>query len=292
MKNNEQLMATCKNRLKKRNLFKRERPKQPIVHHKFSSLYPFQPLKKPIVHILNRFTIFTNAVSLLDQTKETVIFSIYTQRDHQTNQVSYIVIEMQQLEQINSSVLVIDLMNIPHEETIAFNVIKFLLLHVFESKNKCFIWNDDQLHDLYALVDHKYLSKIILESIQIIQLESLFKQWYNKTYPNCKECFMQGNSMDNWIFCPCLFPFYKTINDKWTVLEALWYTFNECTYTIDEKILNISRTIQCLVNHCMIITKLALVIELNWTHAQLYQFNKYHRCKFTSNFKSISFLFQ
>ncbi|CAF1221082.1 unnamed protein product [Rotaria magnacalcarata] len=254
--------STCKNHSKKCKRLKRECLQKQTIPSRLSILYAFQPLKIPMIYVLNRFTSCSDMVSCMHQIEKAVTFSMYAQRDRQTNQVNYIAIEVQKVEQQNCSVLIIDFLNMPDPTTSSFAIIKFLLLSIFKDENKCFLWNDSQRHDLYALVDHQYLPRIILESIQIIQLESLFKKWYNKTYSHQRNCSVLN---------------YYSMEDEWTVLKALAYTFHEVIYTSDEKLVKISKSIQVLVHCCLSITKLSLVITLDWTQEQLSQFEKYHR---------------
>ncbi|CAF2084747.1 unnamed protein product [Rotaria magnacalcarata] len=249
--------------------------------HQLNSLllHPFQPLRGYTIYTINGFTSVNVLISLIDQAKKAMTFSIYTERDYQTSKVTTISIELLQGEHIKSSVLTFDLLNQPDETTCLFSIVKFLLLHIFKPEKRCFIWNNDQQHDLYAFVDTKYLPKIILESIKIIQLQQPFKDWYNKTFQHQKNCFVRSSYKNDSIYCNCPYRPYKNINDEWSLMKALNHVFNEFFYIMNEDPMDALYNVKYSVICCLIITKLSMVIELNWTKKQLYQFKKFHQSK-------------
>ncbi len=242
-------------------------------------LYPFRPLKSVQVYIMNRSTVLKDVVWLIDQAQQTLTFSMCARRDIETNRVASITIEFRKIDQDKSVVLVVDLLNLPEENTYLFAIIKFLLLHIFKQDKRTFVWNDRQWNDLGVLVDHQYLPRILLECIQIIRLEPLFKHWYNKIFPHNDNCFVRPTYIQDSMYCTCPQRPYKQAHDEWTLLKALAYTFNEFSYTVDEDTVGIPRTIQFSVSCCMMITKLSLGVELDWTSEQLWQFKQMHPCK-------------
>lgn len=275
--NHSNQMNTCR-------FIKKGRPQRQKIQYESLILYPFQSLKPVIIHIMNDYTKLDGIVSLWEQAEQTEAFSIYIKRTDHTNEINSIAIQFLTVQQINSTVITFDLMNRPEHTSYLFTIIKSLLLHIFQPNKRCFIWNVQQNHDLYTLVDYHYISRFILESIQIIQLEPLFKYWYNKTYPHDQHCFVPMKYIDDSICCICPHRPYKNINDEWTLLRALYYTFNEFICTIDDHSEKIPSAIQFSASYCSILTKLAMVIELDWTIEQLNQFKKYHERKLQFNF--------
>ena len=56
------------------------------------------------------------------------------------------------------------------------------------------------------------------------------------------------------------------MNDRWTLLNALIYTFNESVTILDKAFIHVPCDIQLSVTCCTILTKLAMVIECDWSH--------------------------
>ena len=62
------------------------------------------------------------------------------------------------------------------------------------------------------------------------------------------------------------------MNDLWTLLNALIYTFNESVTILDKTFIHVPCDIQLSIICCTILTKLAMVIEYDWSHQQLVRF--------------------
>lgn len=235
---------------------------QPNLHnHNFSGSNSFKPLKTCINYTLNAFTKLENATLLMDAAKLTKTFSIYTRRELYTDQVSLIIIEFLQIDQIESIVLTFDLLHLPHKNSTAFTIFKSILLYIFDSDKRCFIWNDEQKQNLYAFVECDLVADLILGSIHIIKLEQAFKDWYYRTFHNNQ---------------------YR--DENWPLLKALQRVFNEFIPIVNESLIHIPQGIQFSILSCMVLTKFSMVLELNWSIEQLNQFLRYHQCKIKNFF--------
>ena len=253
---------------------KRGKPQPHKLQVNSSDLYPFCPVKPVMIYPITRFTPFDDrVVSLMQQVQETKIFSIYTRRHPQTHQVKLIAIEFIQEKPMPSIVLIFDFFYKPDETTLLFAMIEFLLVHIFKPEKHCFVWDGEQKQDLDAFVEHHYLSRTILESMKFIPLQQLFKEWYNRTFPHNRDCFVSTNYIHDSIYCICPHRPYRDMYDKWHPLKALFYVFHEYVHTINEQYVRIPRDIQYSVTCCMIMTKLSMAIGLNWTSDQLHEFN-------------------
>ncbi len=132
----------------------------------------------------------------------------------------------------------------------------------------------------------------MINEVYTINLQLLFKQWYNKTFVH--KCGLLPSSIDNPL-CTCSHRPVKHKNNQWSLQKAIAYTFNEFldksqTRTpwsrplnfsyieqyslINNKIKNIyDRRVFYAVNDCLAVTKLLMVLEFIWTKEQLEQYN-------------------
>ncbi len=249
------------------------------MNSNYAYLSPFRPLKNSSIYILNRFTKLDNIASIIECSKSAKVFSIYSERHVQTKQVIFITIEMFSIEHIKSTIINFDLLNTATDALPIFFLFKFLLLMIFQSTNRCFIWDDEQQTNLHALVYNKYISQAALTSATIIQLQGPFKKWYNKTFQHNDNCMVPTNYIEDSILCRCPHRPYKRLSDKWDLARALFYAFDEFLYTVNATSIQLSRDIQFSAICCMVLSKFSLAIELNWSKEQISQFKKLHQCK-------------
>lgn len=250
---------------------------KPVVMHSF------KPLKSTLIYTMNSFTELKDIIPLIDSVRTTGTYSIYAERNVETKQVNSVTIELLQIGHASTTSLYFDLLNVPSRISSLFVAFQFISLLIFQREKRCFIWDDDQKQDLYALVAHKYLPLIALESIQIIQLQEPFKQWYNKTFQHNQDCPVPKNYIENSICCTCAHRPYKLISHKWGLVKALFYVFHETICTFDQISIQTPPHVQFSVECCMILTKLAMMIELDWSMEQLLEFKKYHASNLTIN---------
>ena len=189
-------------------------------------------------------------------------------------------IELIQLAQPESIVLLFETLHLPVANTESFFVIQKLLETIFLPWKKIYTWNDSE-KDLHALVRSKYLTKTILTNLNIIPLQERFKQWYNKTFKHNEGCNVPSFYKDDSLYCTCSHRPYKNINDKWILHTAINYIFDEFIHRSTETDMASPYDINYSIIYCLAITKLTTVIELDWTVEQLYQYKKFHHGKYT-----------
>ncbi len=99
-------------------------------------------------------------------------------------------------------------------------------------------------------------------------VQSHFKKWYNKTFIH--QCGLQPFH-DDHLLCICFYRPLKDKNNQWS-----FHRRNIQQYSMINK--SIKKTnnhlILYAVNDCLAVTKLLMVLELNWTKAQLRQYNQ------------------
>ncbi|CAF1545288.1 unnamed protein product, partial [Rotaria sordida] len=240
-------------------------------------LRPFQPLKHYRIAPIHRLISTEYLLYLIAQIDKTKTFSIYTERCDELNTVISIQIELVQTEQKESMVLYFELLHLPDPNTFLFVLIRALINIIFHTSKRILVWSQANKEDLQILVLYAYLSKSTLDETYIIVLQGPFKQWYIKTFKHHKNCNVPSFDLQDASCCICPYRPYKNFNDQWTLEKAIQYVFQEFIYPpngnpIVYQQINISHVYCCLA-----ITKLLMVVELDWTIEHLYQFKKFHQ---------------
>ncbi|CAF4272728.1 unnamed protein product, partial [Adineta steineri] len=246
--------------------------------------HPFQPTKPFEIYVINRQTKICDIMPLIQRVQETTTFSMIIEHHHGNMKNTTIKIELLQVEQLQSLVLIFRVIHLSTKTKELFSMIQILLRSIFQPRNKLYTWNNDII-DVCALVFTGYLTKTRVKKINLIPLQDHFKEWYNRTFIHNENCNVPpGSQADNndHSYCSCAHRPYKKNTAKWTITNALKYVFNEN--------FNISNETSSLVssknNHtalsCLAITKLSMILELNWTKEQLYQYKKFHQGEYVT----------
>lgn len=240
---------------------------------------PFQPLKLRRFYFVHHMTSAEHMTTLIEQAEKTMTFSIATERNSRNQEIIFIKIEFIQSEQLKSSIVFFELPHLPVDKTILSVMIKKLLQIIFLSSKKFYTWHNGK-QDLKTLLCNEYLTELQLQQLNIIELHNPFKSWYNKTFKHNDNCPVPSVYKDDTPYCTCPYRPYKNINNNWTIDMATKCVFNEFIYrfrtTADRaRQYNTSAS----ASYCSAITKLAMVIELDWSIEQLCQFKTYHQRK-------------
>ena len=117
----------------------------------------------------------------------------------------------------------------------------------FPSNQKFYTWHMTP-SDLNCFVRSQYITRDVLYHLNIHCLQEPFRYWYNKT-------------VQHEYTCP-----RTAFHPRMTVNQAISYVFNENLCPAN-RATHIPRNddIICMVNHCLAITKLSMIIELDWT---------------------------
>lgn len=217
----------------------------------------FQPLKPYRICPIHIFTPINEIQFLLKKILETTIYSIHTQRIDQTEAVSLIKIELQNVQHSESYILVFEMFLLPRPYTSLFTTIQLLLHAIFLPQKKIFIWNNDTRRHLNIFVHRLYLSPLIFNNLPFIEMEQRFKAWYHRHY--------KDRLTD---LCLC---------DTCTIELALNQAFQESIEKRNKSTMCCLNTMDRSVSYCLGLTKLSMIVELDWTSKQIYQFKKFHQ---------------
>lgn len=239
-------------------------------------LRPFQLSKSYCFYKMNRLTSIHLIIYLTEVVKKTTRFSIYIERSSEEEPVNSVAIELIRIDQLESTILLFELSLLPEQTTPLFYLIQLLLMNIFHPMKKCFIWNHDHWKSLQAFVHYAYLTKEMLERMNVIELQNYLKTWYNKRFKHHKHCYVSRWHEDDSPFCTCLYRPYKNVNDKWTISTAMIYIFNESIDEFHDNHIHVQQDVKYSVINCLAITKLSMIIELNWTLKQLQQYKNFH----------------
>ncbi|CAF1034015.1 unnamed protein product [Rotaria magnacalcarata] len=239
-------------------------------------LHPFQPSKSYCFYKMNCLTSAHLIIYLIGVAKKTTRFSIYIERSREQGQVNLIAIELIRIDQLESTILLFELSLQPEQATPLFYLIQLLLMYIFHPKKKCCIWNNDHWKSLQAFVHCAYLTEEILERINVLELQNHFKIWYNKRFKHHKNCYVSRWYEEDSSFCTCPYRPYKHVNEKWTIYTAMIYIFNESIDEFHDTHIDTQQDIKNSIVNCLAITKLSMIIELNWTLKQLQQHKNFH----------------
>ncbi|CAF3720493.1 unnamed protein product [Rotaria sordida] len=241
------------------------------------TIRPFQPLKSFRICPIHHLTSLEHLLPIVELCHSTQKFSIDIERKFETQQLILIKIELVQVEQVESIVLYLEVLNLFLLDTPLFLVVQKLLKNIFLPWKKIIIWSNENKEDLQALVQYKFLSESILNDTNIMELQAPFKQWYHKTFKHNVNCKVPSSDKEDSCCCTCPYRPYKNMNDKWALYKAINHVFNEFVSKSYGSHINYLQNIIYSVHRCLAVTKLSNVIELDWTMEQLHQFKKCHQ---------------
>ncbi len=175
-----------------------------------------------------------------------------------------------------------------------FWLIRSLLKIILQSSNVIFSWGDI-IFELCAFIHYGLFSFNTIHQINAIDVQRCFKKWYNQTFVHM--CTLQPYHEDSPL-CTCLYRPVKNATNQWSLQRAIAYTFHEFLdksrtksnwsqrlsfisniyqYNIIHYKMKQARIhlITYAVNDCLAVTKLMMVVKLNWTKEQLQHFNQF-----------------
>ncbi|CAM4779814.1 unnamed protein product [Rotaria magnacalcarata] len=178
-----------------------------------------------IVHV-HRFTSIDTISTLINHFESCYRYSIDTESDRLTNELS--LIQVHSIPQhLPSFIVLVELNHLPASDTVLFEKIKLLFCFLFRLGNIIFSWGS--MHTELAPVIH--INLFTWPSLAlVINLQDAFPGWYSRAQPFCKVCrpvqlsttFMSSNSS-----CTCSnnSP-YVNQGEKWSLQNAIRYTAN------------------------------------------------------------------
>lgn len=248
------------------------------INCELSTLPIFTPLNHYKVCHVNWTTSTMLLHDLIQLAKKTRQFTIDTEHDYFTHEPALIQIEFIRSDSV---ILLIEACHLPDKSSVLFWLIRSLMQVILKSSNLIFSWGDT-IDELANFIHFGLFSLKTIEDIQPVDVQYQFKAWYNKSFPH-----FCGLSYDDDDFtCPCPHRPLHHANHKWSLQRAIAYTFYEfldkgrtksrwsqylypnnihrsSPKTQDQQIRQ--QMIQYAVNDCLSVTKLAKLLDFNWT---------------------------
>ena len=95
-----------------------------------------------------------------------------------------------------------------------------------------------------------------------------------KENENCNASSFYKNDS---LCCACSNRPYKNINDQLRVDKTIHQAFKEFIHKPRENDMAWSHNINSSISCCLVITKLVMIVEVDWTVEYLYQYKKLHQ---------------
>ncbi|CAF2764375.1 unnamed protein product [Rotaria sp. Silwood2] len=274
-----------------------------LVQHKklmeFNYLPAFQPVKPYVVHFINHRTLLTKIFTLLDQAKQTLNYTLDVEGDDHTNKSSLIQVEYINDQAEELTVLLFEMAHRPESTTRRFLFIQKLFTMILHPSNTIFT-SDNKKRQLCDCVTYQVFSNDLIDSMHTVDIQMKFKLWYNRQFPHDRSCMGTAMGADHPC-CHCQHRPYKYIDRRWGLQMAMAKTFGEFLdkqlrrsrwslgldqrlYSVNEKDrqlhsssqLDREKLIHYAVCECSSVTKLAMVINNEWTREQLEQYKNEH----------------
>ena len=119
--------------------------------------------------------------------------------------------------------VLIETCHLPHRASILFWLIRSLCKVIFQSDKLILAWGDI-INELSTFIDYGLFSLNSIQHIHTMDVQHLFKPWYNERYPH--QCGLSP-SADDHITCTCPHRVVKNKNDRWSLQKAIAYLFDE-----------------------------------------------------------------
>jgi hypothetical protein len=238
-------------------------------------------------------------LNLLEQAEETVKYTIDTEGDWLPTKPAIIQVEFIDNNDQESIVLLFEMVHLPEPRTHHFRFIQKLFATILKPSNEILTWSDVK-KELLDFVPYNLFSIDQVNSMNASDMQGDFKDWYNERFPHHEDCdgFSPfGHVQDDHPYCTCKHRPYKSTNDKWGLQMAIATTFGEF---LDKKFrksrwsagldprLDLQQQqqhyskqrsnqnrVKYAVHDCLSVTKLAMVIQNEWSREELDQYNQH-----------------
>lgn len=198
----------------------RRSERQRQLNAQLSVLPIFTAVNDHQVYLINHSTSTMLMHRLIELAKQTVTFTVDTERDYYSHQPALIQIEFVQM---TSVVILVETCHLPHPASILFWLIRSLFKVIFQSDKLILAWGD-LIDELIPFIDYGLFSSNLVDNITTIDVQTRFKMWYNQMYPH--RCHLSP-SVDDHITCLCSHRPVKNLNDQWSLQKAIAYVFDE-----------------------------------------------------------------
>ena len=111
----------------------------------------------------------------------------------------------------------------PSRASVLFWLIRSLFKVIFQS-NKLILALGNIIDELFVFIDYGLFSLNSVQHILTMDVQHLFKPWYNERYPH--QCGLLP-SADDHITCTYPHQVVKNKNDRWSLQKAIAYLFDK-----------------------------------------------------------------
>jgi hypothetical protein len=230
-----------------------------VVTRTISDLRQFKSIKPFISYSIRPTTAKRIIIDLMDTAKETEHFSILPK--FSTLKPDCISVQIALVQPSYTLLALIQYFDPTTMEYEFFQVLQQLFSVIFQSSNTIQTWGD--LHkQISPFIRIGLLSNEQMKRPHFIDVQDRFRTWYNRIFPHHQQCHqrLDCDSTDGRL-CSCSHRPCKSSTDRWSLILAIAYTFDEYLY-------NDTFTF----TKCLAITNLAFVIEQNWTYEQVKEY--------------------
>lgn len=187
----------------------------------FSVLPKFKPLNNYQVYLINQSTSTMQLQNLIELARQTMTFTIDTEHDYYSRQPALIQIEF--VGEKKSVVVLIETCHLPPHVSILSWLIRSLFKVIFQPDKLILPWGN-VIDELSAFIDCGLFSLNAIQQIHTIDVQHLFKPWYNEQYPH--RCGLPSSAGDH-VTCTCPYRVVKNKHDRWSLQKAIAYLFDE-----------------------------------------------------------------
>ena len=209
-----------------------------------TELADFIPKKSYMVYEIDQTTSMKVLEKLIIEASKTKRFSYIHVNRPGTDKLHWVIEFIQE----NSSILV-SLLLFPDDPALRMQM-NTLFTIIFAPANTVYTWDLDRYEQLH-FTGFDFINEVKDTDQVMVNVQSRFKQWYNRTFPHDDDCRQVLHFIDlDGCLCSCPHRPYKHPFDKWSLQLAVMFTFYEYLETSDGPVFQ-----------SLALTKLASVIE-------------------------------
>jgi hypothetical protein len=207
---------------------------------------PFPSLTSYKTYFVNYTTLESTLEYLIELAKETKIFTIDTKTDYSSTLPALIQIACVGDQ---SAVILVECWYLPAPHSYLFLQICRLFITIFDPTKELQAWGD-LTTELTSFVRFNFFSTSDIQHIQSVDIQNLFRKWYNGIFPHSEDCcpsevsnlhedsiYLHPTAFDlnlsslneryDYLTCTCPHRPFKNPNETWTLQMAVDKAFNE-----------------------------------------------------------------
>ncbi len=212
-------------------------------NQKLSRLPTFQADQPYEVIFINYMTAYFVLLRLIECAHKTRYFAIDTETDDISKEPALIQVQLiplkngifekqqQQTQEEETTIIIIfEMCQRPSSTSIIYPRIQQLINAIFHPSKTFLIWGDGK-QELSQFTIYSLFKYVPIPSLDCINVQAQFKNWYNNTYKHSSDCpmaiiFNNDNISDN-PNCTCSHRPYKNTGDTWSLQLGISTIFNQ-----------------------------------------------------------------